>query len=370
MGRVALHRRCSLLPCREPVAVAAPPWSAPENVSSPSLFVDNPARRVRRPTAARRDLALERRAAGHGDAPGGIATGGARAGRARVRARAHRAELRHAAPHRTASTACVGLDTAASAGAAGSRCAPASGARTASFGAPRHDLDLSSGRRRRRRWPARTASLAAWIAKASRGRRIVRAAIKSPGPVRQPVHAARPRAGERRRRRRRRSGVMFVAWERAGVVEARVRLAGPRVGPRAAARPRGQGVRDHVPRRRLSGRRGYLAWLAGGRRVRCRCAWRCCRRRAPASARRRRSTRSTATHRPSRIAPALVPIPERDALLAWTDWDGARWRVRAAVTGPRRALRRSVRRLAAGRAGGARRRGGRPARHAGARPAP
>ena len=30
----------------------------------------------------------------------------------------------------------------------------------------------------------------------------------------------------------------------------------------------------------------------------------------------------------------IVPVPERDALLAWTTWDGFDWRVRAASSGP------------------------------------
>jgi len=37
---------------------------------------------------------------------------------------------------------------------------------------------------------------------------------------------------------------------------------------------------------------------------------------------------------PEPHGPAIVPISERGVLLAWTDWDGAAWRVRAAVTGP------------------------------------
>jgi hypothetical protein len=183
----------------------------------------------------------------------------------------------------------------------------------------------------------------AWIARASQGRRIVRAAIKSGGRFGRPFtlrgegRANDVVAGTA-------LGVMFVAWERAGVVEARVRL---------TSRRRWSGVQRLGPAEKAtttfaatgSGSRGYLAWLAQGQESAfLRTAL------LPATGSRFREAA------PVRSCPAggacvedrieheapvdgqvlrLLPLIGRDALLAWSDWDtspGA-WRVRAAFAG-------------------------------------
>jgi hypothetical protein len=181
-------------------------------------------------------------------------------------------------------------------------------------------------------------SLAAWIAKGPRGRRIVRAAIKSSGRFRRPVtlrgtgRANEVVAGTA-------LGVMFVAWERAGTVEARVRLAG-------RGWSRVQRLGDAEPSATTfaavgSGRRGYVAWLAQGAesafvraailpvaRTRFRKAG------TLPQACDQTGCRNDIRHEPPAEGHALrlVPIPDRDALLAWSDWDGVQWRVKAAMT--------------------------------------
>ena len=104
-------------------------------------------------------------------------------------------------------------------------------------------------------------ALAAWTRGVTHGRRIVRAAIRRPGhrfgrPV---TLRARGRAGDVVAAAG--PGVMFVAWERAGVVEARVRIGGPRGwGPLRRIGRAAKG--SNTFRATFSGRRGYLAWLA------------------------------------------------------------------------------------------------------------
>ena len=201
--------------------------------------------------------------------------------RSTVRPRAQRPELRHAARSPTASTAWSG-STPAGAG-------PGRISLRARFGnsqgdvrpAPDH-LDL-----RRHRLPAvagRPERLAGRMDRQGLPRAPHRArGVQVAGPVPASLHAAGPRPGERRRRRARRSGVSFVAWERGGIVEARVKLSSrrrwsgvQRLGPAPA-------VRDDVPR--ASGRAGAHT-SPGWRRAPSPpwCGSRCCRPRARASA--------------------------------------------------------------------------------------
>jgi hypothetical protein len=185
-------------------------------------------------------------------------------------------------------------------------------------------------------------SLVAWISRAARGRRIVRAALKSRGRFRHPFTLrGRGRANDVVAGTA--LGVNFVAWERAGVVEARVSLAGRR--PWGPVQRLGRAEKAATTFAAIgSGRRGYLAWLAegarsafirtavlpvGSARFRKAEAITTC----PASA---RCVEDTIDHE----APAdghalrLVPLADRDAVLAWSDWyiyPGV-WQVRAAVT--------------------------------------
>jgi hypothetical protein len=174
-------------------------------------------------------------------------------------------------------------------------------------------------------------ALAAWTQGSAHGRRIVRTAIRRPGQrFGRPV-TLRARGRARHVVTAAGPGVLFVAWERAGVVEARVRRAGHGWGP---VRRIGRAAKgSNTFRAVFSGRRGYLAWLAqsvesGVLRT------------AVLPAGRSRFSASQTIDTVDRDAPpephgpAIVPISERGVLLAWTDWDGAAWRVRAAVTGP------------------------------------
>ena len=174
-------------------------------------------------------------------------------------------------------------------------------------------------------------TLAAWIERTPRGRRIVRAAVKSRGRFRDPF-TLRGRGRARDVVAGTALGVMVVAWERAGAVEARVKLSGRRSWSRVQrVGPTSKGATTF--RVIGSGRRAYLAWLAeNAESAVLRAAV------LPVASTRFRETRTIDTiPRPppaEEHPPALVSIPERDAFLAWTGWDGARWRARAAVTGP------------------------------------
>jgi hypothetical protein len=174
-------------------------------------------------------------------------------------------------------------------------------------------------------------ALAAWTTPMSYlNRRIVRAAIRRPGgrfgrPVTLRAHGRARNvvaaAG---------LGALLVAWERAGVVEARVRLAGRGWGP---VRRLGRTAKGSTTfRAAFSQRRGYLAWLAEGVESGVLSVAV-----LPTGSTRFRAAETLGTI--DRYAPVephgpvIVPVPERDALVAWTGWDGAAWRVRAAVTG-------------------------------------
>ena len=217
-------------------------------------------------------------------------------------------------------------------------------------------------------------SLVAWIAKSSRGRRIVRAAVKSRGRFRRPVTLrGRGRANDVVAGAA--QGVSWVAWERSGVVEARVKRAGRSWG-------RLQRIGEGAPSATTlatvgSGRRGYLAWIAresaesafvraailpagGARFLKARTILQGC---AP----------SSPCDYDIGPAPAdgevlrLVAVPDRDALLAWSDGYGAGWRVAAAATDGGSRFSDSFDRLTAGGLGGPRRPCGCAARQSGSR---
>jgi hypothetical protein len=80
-----------------------------------------------------------------------------------------------------------------------------------------------------------------------------------------------------------------------------------------------------------SGRRAYLAWLAESAES---AVVRVAVLPAASSHFRAAQTLDTVAHVPPNDPHnlRLVPIPDRDALLAWTGWDGAHWRVMAAMT--------------------------------------
>ena len=195
----------------------------------------------RRPRA--RHLALERAAAGQRERARRHAARGARAGRALF-------GPERSAPNFVTPLVTYGLDRVVGARhpparvRAASRCGRASATRKGAFGPPRTISTFGDTG-----FPPSLAgpngSLAAWIAKASHGRRIVRAAVKSRGRFRHPFTLrSRGRANDVVAGQA--LGVMFVAWERAGVVEARVELAGRRVEPGCSGSARARAVRDHL----------------------------------------------------------------------------------------------------------------------------
>jgi hypothetical protein len=299
-------------------AAAAPPWSAPENVSSPALNVDRPGVIVDRsgrayatwsPSSGARLAVREPAATEFGPErsspffstplfPWGKARvlgldqrQGARPDVWSLRARVSRPDGSFSRP-----------DTIATYGVAG--------------GPPSlnvHDV-----------------ALAAWIQGGHRGRRSVRAAIRRPGRrfgrpfilrargrARDVVAAVGPEA-------------MFVAWERAGVVEARVKLPGRRSwGPVRRVGPTRKG--GTAFRAAFLGRRGYLAWLAeGGEFMAMNVSV------LPAGSARFRSAQTLETVNRDPPAephpPVLLPYSEKDVMLAWTGWDGTTWRVRSSAT--------------------------------------
>jgi hypothetical protein len=332
MGRVALFAAFGLL-ATAPQAVAAPPWSSPENVSSPAAFIanlhvvfDGPGR------------AYATWARGNPDAPG--------AWRVAVR----QPGASEFGPERSA---------------------PDLVTPPIPFGRANRVFALDQRRRRRGRISLRgrftrpdgsfsppdtiatyrppvvqgsapslavhdetvfDVAVAAWTQGAARGRRIVRAALRPTGERFSRPVTLRARGRARDVVAGAGPGVVFVAWERAGVVEARVKLNkrrswGPvqRLGPTRKA-----GTTFRVA---FSGRHGYLAWLAQGSEFAAVYVSV-----LPGGRTRFRAAETVAPNHggtpDSSPAPALVAISERDALLAWSDWSGGAWRVRAAVTGP------------------------------------
>ena len=306
-------------------ASAAPPWSAPQTLSTSSLFVDNPDVIV---AADGRAIATWRWTGprpGRGQAPGGT----------RLAVREPGAPL--FGPERSAPNfvtplvtysfdRVVGLDTrdrgsgrvSLRARFGDSRGAFGPPETISTYGDPGFPPSLAGP----------DGSLAAWIAKGSHGRRIVRAALKSRGrfgrafTLRGRGRATDVVAGTG-------ADVMFVAWQRGDVAEARVRLArhrrwGPvqRLGPAAAF--------STTFRALGSGSRAYVTWLSENAEfgvVRAAVL--------PAGSTRFRQAQTLdRIDQPAPVephGPAIVPLPSRDALIAWTGWDGARWRVRGAV---------------------------------------
>jgi hypothetical protein len=178
---------------------------------------------------------------------------------------------------------------------------------------------------------AQERALAAWTEAGAHDRQIVRVAIRRPG--RQFGDPVTLRGQGRSRNVVAAAGVdaMFVAWERAGIVEARVRLTGKGWGP---VREVGRAAKgSNIFSAAFSGSRGYLAWLAeSSESSTLRAAV------LPSTSARFRSPQNIETIDRSAPAephaPVLVPSPGRIAALAWTGWDGAAWRVRVAVIGP------------------------------------
>jgi hypothetical protein len=325
MGRGALAAVLGLLIAAS-AALAAPPWSAPETVSSPALFIESP------------HVAFD----GNGRAyatwlwDGGVGQDAPTGWRVAVR-EPGAAEFgpERSAPNLVTAPVGYGLNSVLALDqrnrARGRITLRARLARRdGSFGRPDTIATYKPGL-----GPPSLSrfdvALVAWTQESSRDRRIVRVAIKrresrfgrpvtfrARGRARHVVAAAGP-------------GTMFVAWERAGVVEARVRLAGRGWGP---VRRLGRTARGSTTfRAAFSLRRGYLAWLSeSAEPAVLRVAV------LPTASTRFRAAETldtidrSAPVEPHR--PVIVPVPERDALLVWTGWDGAAWRVRGAVTGP------------------------------------
>ena len=309
------------------VAAAAPPWSAPESVSSPSLFVDSP------------HVALDGQGRAYATWVWTRGTGPDATGGWRIAVREPGAG--EFGPERSAPnlvTRPVPYGTAV---------------RVLALDQRTRGRGLISLRARFSRpdgsfLPPDTIStyvpaggspslavhdnaLAAWTAQAARGRRIVRAALRRPGGRFGKPVTLRARGRARNVVAGAGPGVLFVAWERAGVVEARVRMAG-RPGWRSVQRLGRTSKGSTIFRVAFSGKRGYLVWMA-------RSAESAELRRAvlPAGGTRFRTARTIDTIAPlppdEDGSPLIVPIPERDALLAWTRWDGTNWRVHTAVSG-------------------------------------
>ena len=175
-------------------------------------------------------------------------------------------------------------------------------------------------------------AIAAWIQIGKRGRRIVRAAIRRPGHRFGPPVTLRARGRARDVVVAAGAGVVFVAWERAGEVEARVRVKGR--GGWGPVQRLGRAVRGGTSfAATVSADRGYLAWMtgvveAGDVSVAV----------LPVA-----RTRFRAKQVVDQIEPfgpgedttlAIVPLQDRGALLSWSDRGPAGRRVRTAVTGP------------------------------------
>jgi hypothetical protein len=325
MGRLSCIALLLFATCAS-VAAAAPPWSTPESLSSSSLFVDAPDVVF---AADGRAVATWRWTGvkpAQGEAPGGW--------RLAVREPA----ATEFGPERSAPSLAtplipygldrlIALDTSRR-GSDRIALRARFGRSDGTFAVPRTISTYAPGA-----GPpslaAPNGAVAAWIAEGSRGRRIVRAALRRgdrfsrPFTLRSRGRAHDVVAGAA-------LGVVFVAWERAGQIEARVKLAGrgwtrlQRLGKGRSFATSFQVVG--------SGRRAYLAWLAESAESGVMQASV-----LPAAKSRFRAPQTLEAI--PRAAPAeahpfaLVALPDRGALLAWTGWDGAHWRVRASVTG-------------------------------------
>jgi hypothetical protein len=322
-------------------AAAAPPWSPPLNLSTPTLFVDNPDVVVSADGRALATWQWSGPKPATGSAPGGT----------RLAVREPGALLfgpERATPNFVTSLVTYGLDRVV-------------GLDTRRRDGGRISLRARLGNSQGEFAPPRTIStykeaagtpslagpngnLVAWIAATPSGRRIVRAAIKSRGRFRDPVtlrglgRANDVVAGQA-------LGVMWVAWERAGIVEARVKLSSRRSWSSVQRLGRASKASTTFATTG-SGRRGYVAWLAQ------RAESAVVRAAILPAARSRFRTAGTipqacasgfCRNEIRHAAPAeghtlrLVPIPDQEALLAWSDWDGFQWRVNVAITFPVRA---------------------------------
>ena len=313
------------------VAAAAPPWSAPESVSSSSLVVEAPDVLV---AADGRAVATWRWS---GPRPkGGSAPGGTRLAVREPGALdfgAERAAPRFVTPLVTyGQSRVLGLDLRRRSGDRVSLRARF-GRSDGTFESPRTISTYTEGRGS----PSLAepvGDLAAWIATTSSGRRVVRAAIRSGGGFGRPI-TLRGRGRTNDVVAGRALGVMFVAWERAGEVEARVKLTSRRSWGPVQRLGRARKVTTTFAATG-SGSRGFLAWLAQDQEsafLRTTLL--------PATGTRFREAKpagDTIEH----AAPVeghalrLVPLPGRDALLSWSDWYASpgEWRVRAAFAGP------------------------------------
>ena len=271
-------------------------------------------------------------------APGGTRLAVREPGALTVRPRAQRAQLRDAADHLRPRPRGRARHPPARDRRTASRCGPASATRRA-----------SSARRARSR-PTRRHRLPALAGRPERrARRMDRqgpptgAASCAPRcKSRRPVPAARSRCASRGRANDvvagAALGVMFVAWERGGVVEARVKLSGRALG--SACSVSGRAGRSR-PRSRSSDQAGGPTSRglprAPSRRVRAGGRPPGAELSLPHGADARHDRRTRLRPRPHALA--LVAIPDRAALLAWTGWDGAHWRVPRRGDRRRRALR-------------------------------
>ena len=343
MARLDRAPRCSLFAaCAERRRLAAPPWSAPE-----SRLVAVAVRRQPR----RRGLGGRTGASppGAGAGPsrrrvmrrGGTRLAVREPGAPRLRARARRPRTSSRRSSRTASIAWSGSTPGGAGRAAGSRLRARFGNLEGTFGPPRTISTYQRGRRpavagrpERERSPRGSPRRSRRAPDRPRGDQVA-------GPVPASRHAAWPRAGQ--------DDVVAGAGARRDVrrVGARGRGRGAGAGSRARAAggrvqrlgPDAQGLDDRSGPPSPAGAR-YLAWLAQSGGVAAVAArGGAPGRRAPASgARAARSTRSThAARRATHGRRLIVPIAERDALLAWTGWDGHDTGACSAAVSPGRA---------------------------------
>ncbi len=334
MGRAALHRRCSCSPPRTALRSRRrrgrrPRTSRPRRCSStlPTWSSTADGRAIR-------DVALDGQPGP--DAPAASRLAVREPGAPEFGPERSVTELRHAARSPTASTACSGSTSATGRAAEvislrarfsrpGRELRPAAtrSRPTESAGGPPslavHERCTRRLDRRATTWPAhraRRGPVAPGRASAGRSRCAARGRASD---VVAGAGAGRHVRGLGARRRGRGAGE--AGGPRHGGAVQRIGRARERLDdvPRRLQRPAARLSRMARARAAESGSCASAVLPAGehpfpraadGRHDRPRCAGRAARRRC------------------------WSPIPERDALLAWTDWDGAAWRVRAAVTGP------------------------------------
>ena len=258
MARLTLLALMLLAACAS-VAAAAPPWSSPQTLSSATLFVDRPDLVVAADGRALATWQWSGPKPARGTAPGGT----------RLAVREPGAldfGPQRSAPNFVTPLITYGLDRVVALDTrerSGGRISLRArfGTSRGTFGPPRTISTFGDTG-----FPPSLAgpngSLAAWIAKSSHGRRIVRAAFKSRGQFRHPFTLrSRGRANDVVAGQA--LGVSFVAWERGGIVEARVKLSSRRrwSGVQRLGRAQPFATSFQVVG---AGRRAYVAWLAEG----------------------------------------------------------------------------------------------------------